>query len=317
MIYTVFMVMFVIAAAVSVVFNRLVTLGIVIFMLVITLLKSIYVVDEGYVYAFKLFGNVVDKNYEVGVQFVPPWYDFVEKFNIRNDTIEFTDEETLNTPFLGPVQMEQFDLNVPYRVSEKYAYTILKYIGDKNYRDQVRNSARSAARTVAGRWNWKEAVSTRQQEFAAEIKQELEGRIKQRLIDQGVDKEIASNIFIFSTPEVRKLLPPQAIRDAAAENEAAIIERERQRNLTEAEKEIAKRQSERGKGYVNLLTEISGGSIGSMTHEDMSALASLLSALADNTRADAFAKDIQKEVPGVKWGVITSGNPSVAVSPTQ
>ena len=285
--------------------------AVLVLILIVGAFKSLNVVQEGEVRVFKFFGEVVETNYPVGFHFVPPFYDHSDDFNIRNITIEFTGENTLDAQSGDGVYMARFDLNVPYRVSEVYAYAIIQHIGS-NFREQVRNSARSAARTVFGRWNWKEAASSKQGEFAQEIKEELEKRIQGRLIDQGVEAELASSIFIFSTPEVRKLLPPQAIRDAGAEREAAVIERERQVELTKAEAEIAKRQAQKGKGINNLLDE-SGLPTSSRTPANVAAL---LHAHADLVRAEALSRMARQENSPINWGVI-GGSASIAVTPTK
>ena len=278
--------------------------------LVITIVKSYYVVPEGKVYAFKFFGEVQPINYTVGLNWVYPWFEYAGKFDVRNDTIEFYGDTTLDATSGNGTYFERFDLNVPYRVNEKYAYTIIKTFSN-DYKIQVTNVARSAARTVFGRWDWKKAISSEQKQFALDIKGELEQRIKIRLIDQGVLPEIADNIFIFSTPEVRKIVPPQAIRDANAENESAIIEQTRQKNLTLVQREIAKREAEKGRGIYNMIKE-SG-----LNPDELSAneVSNLLHAQADMERAQAMGRISRQENSPIKW-VLTGGNttnPSIAV----
>lgn len=268
-------------------------------------------VQEGTIQVPKLFGSVFETHYDAGAEFISPWLTTVE-FDVRSDTLEFSGQNTLDTFSGDGVYIERFDLNVSYRVNEQNAWAIVRHIGETAYEQVLWNASRSAARTVLGRWNWQEAATTRQDEFATEIKSELETLVSDRLVQQGVPTELASALFLFSTPEIRKILPPVTIREAGAALQAADIEEDRQIALTRAEAEIAKRQTEVGGGVFNLLTEMG------MTPSNMTAaeVALVLNALAERQRAETFEQLVRKEDSGIDWGVVMGGSaaqPNIAM----
>lgn len=268
-------------------------------------IMSLTQVQEGTIKVPKLFGSVFETYYDSGLEIISPLYTVVE-FDVRSDTLEFSGDNTLDTFSGDGVYIERFDLNVSYRVNEVNAWAIVRHLGEDTYRQVLWNASRSAARTVLGRWEWQEAATSRQDEFAAEIKSELEDLVADRLIQQGVPAELASALFLFSTPEVRKILPPVTIREAGSALQAADIEEDRQIALTRAEAEIARRQTEVGGGVNNLLTEMG------MNPENMTAgeVALVLNALAERQRAETFEQLVRKEDSGIDWGVVMGGSNS-------
>ena len=274
-------------------------------------LMSLTQVQEGTIKVPKLFGSVFETHYDSGLEIISPLYTVVE-FDVRSDTLEFSGDGTLDTFSGDGIYIERFDLNVSYRVNEMNAWAIVRHIGAANYHELLWNASRSAARTVLGRWNWQEAATSRQEEFAAEIKSELEERVAQRLIQQGVPVELANALFLFSTPEVRQILPPVTIREAGSALQAAEIEQSRQVALTRAEAEVANRQTEVGNGVNNLLVQM-GMNPEQMTASEVSAV---LMALAERQRAETFEQLVRREDSGIEWGVVMGGSaqqPNIAM----
>jgi len=284
---------------------RLGTVGSLAVFIIYVTLNGLVTVETGTIKQPKLFGGVIENTfYEEGLNWVPPIYDLVT-INIKNQTLELSGTDTLGGFSGDPgggVYIETFDMNISFRVNKNYAWALIREIGVR-YKGLIKNATRSAARTVLGRTPWADAATKKQDEFVANIKAQLERVVSQRLIQQGVDAEIASNIFLFSTPEVRKFLPPEAIRDAGAEEQAAGIEKDRQAKLTDAEAEVAKRQVQVGLGINNLFTNIG------LNPKNMSAgdIANILGVLADMKRAETFERMIRKENSPVSWGVIVAG----------
>lgn len=278
------------------------------------LLNGLVEVESGKIKQAKLFGGIQDGVYYTeGLNWVPPWYELIE-VDIRTRLLEFHGPDTLSAVSGDNVFMETFDLNVPYRIVEQHASAVLREIGT-SYEDKIiRPAARSAARKVLGRTNWADAATKKQDEFAIAILTEMENQVSNMLESQGVSPEIAQNAFTFSEPGVRKLMPPEAVRDAGAERQAAVIERERQIELTKAQEEIANRQGMEGLGVKNLFFEM-GLDTSEMSPDD---IAKIIRVLSVKQQADVFDRLVRGEnSKNIQWGVVMggSGTPDIAVDP--
>lgn len=251
-------------------------------LIVVTLINAYNQVEAGEVRVAKSFGTTVHETWGEGVHWIAPWYSFND-YPTRRQSIDFTDKETLSGASKGGVELSSFDVTFPYSLNEAVAWKIYQRI--KNYGPLITNAARSAGRDALAQFNWEEITYLKRAEVTDFLRNRFEELLVADLMSSDFTEVEAKQAFNIYNPQIRKVVPPEAILKANADNAAADVELQRQDKLTAiAAKEAARRGNE-GLGVQKLFEQLPQASADEIRM--------ILDSISNKVRADALMKAVE------------------------
>jgi regulator of protease activity HflC (stomatin/prohibitin superfamily) len=154
------------------------------------------------------------------------------------------------------------DVTVPYRINPKYAPAIYRHLGDddKYTENLIKPSAATAVRDGAARFVPDEAYETKKDSLALVVTRnfvrEIVGQIREFEAFKGLSPSELERVIIPLPVQIRKVFPPEKVRNAIAEKLATLEDLERQKTLTEIAEEEASRRGKEGLGMKNFLSNL-------------------------------------------------------------
>lgn len=217
------------------------TLIAIVVIVLVFLVKSIVVIQPGYVGIQILFGTVLDKTLENGVHVINPLCS-IKKMNVRlaeytmsktSSEGERSGNDSISTLTSEGLQIE-LDLTVWYKLDPKKAQEVYKNIGLDYKSKVIRPLIRTVIRNVTSSYLAKEIYS----KDRSVIVQKIEDQTKPVLLNKGfiLDKILLRNVTL--PKQLAKSIDEKLSAEQAAQQMKFVLEKEekeKERKIIEAE----------------------------------------------------------------------------------
>lgn len=214
---------------------------------------------------------------ENGLQFMAPMFD-TESFDVCRRQVEMVGENTLRGSAKGGIQMEVMDTIIPLRIKPEHLWRVRATIGgESELMELFHGSTRSAGRAIQSKYEWRDIVYEKRDQFERDFSTELAERLKVDLIGAGLTEHEAANVFVIPAVRLRDVQPSKAVLDEQANFEQAKVQQETAKVRVETSKSDGQGINE----FIDNMT-IKPTSVGE--------LAIFLQAFADLERARALAR---------------------------
>jgi len=223
-------------------------------------LASVTTIETKEVGVVRTFGIVEDRVLLSGLRFINPWQS-LERMHIWQRSYERSSSKGNAAGLIGSDQIRiDADLTFHWILNPEYARLIYLKFG-KSYESKIiLPPAASAIREGASGFNWVEIVAEKRKEVQEAMTRELKNSVIEKLVANGIEADIAEQMFTFPVVDLRRAVPiAESLLKAVELKKAALQEQERQVTLTAIEDEKAKRRAKEGKGLNNLFRALPRG----------------------------------------------------------
>lgn len=259
------------------------------------LYNSIIIVPVGFMYVGVWFGTVQQKAYTAGWQPVNPMLDFVT-MDARQINAEFESVANEGTKPGDNIVTAVSKNNLPLTVDVTYMFRLnptwawwvyANYGNDTTYLSNlIKRVAQTATKNATANFTDEEATTSKRIALAEQMKSDFEDGLVANIMEQGLPRAAAQEVFHVMPAQLSKVLPPTQVIDAISNKAAALQDLERQKTLTSIAMEVANRRAQEGAGVNKLFEQLPKG----FNAEQIS---HVLRALADKTRSDAELKAVE------------------------
>jgi regulator of protease activity HflC (stomatin/prohibitin superfamily) len=267
---------------------------------VIYFFNAVLIVERGHAVPVDMFGAVVEnKVYKEGPHLINPLYSRGD-YSVQRIEIEFSGDARMETLTKGSLKVV-IDASVPYSLNSKWIWWLYQNV-PSSY-DMIYNNARTAFRSSANKYDGKKLneVETRNA-YINDVTKNMMTLLENDLQAMNAPMK-AKDVFRFAPIKLRKVEPPKAVADAAADKAASEIELQRQNVLDDIAGKVATRRTKEGRGFKNLFRQLPSR----YTGDD---IAKILSAMADKTRADSVMMLSKKHEGNIDTVVVDAGKGS-------
>jgi regulator of protease activity HflC (stomatin/prohibitin superfamily) len=242
--------------------------------------SSYTIIQTNQVGVGRSFGATYESAYMPGINLKAPWTTVTKHEVLRQ---EF--------PFAGVVTSKDnnpltLDVGFAISLNPTLAWRVEETLGTNYFNSLVVPAGSTAVRIGLSRFGWVFATTTGREELTLAIEEEFRKVLIQQMISANLTEIEAKTALTIFPVQLRQALPDGKVLNAIAEKSASEQDKERQSILTEIAQIEAERRQEEGKGVTNLFKELPDG----FSPEQ---IATVLSALATKTRADAMLKAVE------------------------
>jgi regulator of protease activity HflC (stomatin/prohibitin superfamily) len=283
-----------------------------------TLYKSVMVVDPGHGGVLVWWGTVQKRAEAPGLRFVNPMADRYY-LSVKRRTVDFTDDRNEGSsanPVNGPAilittkdhNLLRVNVSFPYALRMSGLPTLYSVVGEDNTTIEtklIETNARSVLVAVGSDFTWKSLLADNRDDVLSAIHTGLKEAIVSDLMTYGMPRKDAENAVIISPPQIRQIVPSDAVKTAIDEAAATVVLRDRQVDLIKiAESKVRQRELE-GQAIEQMFAKLPKGA-------NSLDINRVLLALAAKERADAIMKAIEKD--RVQMIIMSGGSGAPAVS---
>lgn len=226
------------------------------------------------------FGATYKSAYMPGIRLKAPW-TVVTKHEVLRQ--EFPVSGVVTSRDSNPVTL---DVGFAVALNPQLAWRVEEAIGVNYFNTLVTPAGSTAVRAALSRFGWVEATTTGREVLTQAIEEEFRKVLNQQMVSARLTPIEAENALTVFPVQLRQALPDGKVLNAIAEKSASEQDKARQSILTDIAKIEAERREEEGKGVSNLFKALPEG----FSPEQ---IATVLSALATKTRADAMLKAVE------------------------
>lgn len=258
---------------------------------IVTVFCSYNSIDPGNVGVTSFAGKIDYDGYLTeGPQFVAPWKSVTPYEAHKRHYVEVGSNDKLETIVCGDDKQVEVNLTFGYSINPHYAPRLLRHFKPDQLDQLAATAARAATRNVFIAENAKDVYGGKTK-VVDKLQVEFEFRMAQQLhgLDAfaGMTEEQLKDVFSVLPVQAENTLPPARVRTAMNENQAAAIELERQKTLTEVAEQAAARMSKEGVGLKNVISELPKDT-------SLRDAADLIRAVADMRRAKAIEQAVEE-----------------------
>lgn len=232
--------------------------------LLFALLSVIAIVPAGHVGIPVVFGKVLDRQLNEGLNLVNPFAEVV-RMTVRTETYTMSsvrDEGAVKgddsiTALSADGLMMPLDVTLAYRLVPSDASWLYRAIGPDYVDKVVRPASRTAVREAIAGFTAQEAYSTRRLELAATMDQLLTARLRDLLTQH--EDFLNRRGFIIEQVMIRNVQLPARVKNAIEEKLEAEPQSLRMRFILEKERQEADRKAIEAKGISDFQSIVSRG----------------------------------------------------------
>jgi regulator of protease activity HflC (stomatin/prohibitin superfamily) len=228
------------------------------------LLSFVAVVPAGHVGIPVIFGRVQNRSLPEGLSLVNPFANII-KMTVRTETYTMSsvaNEGTVKgddsiTALSADGLMMPLDVTLAYRLVATDAPWLYRSIGPDYVDKVVRPASRTAVRESIAGFSSQEAYSTRRQELASTIDEQLTARLRDLLMQH---EDFGNRRgFVIEQVMIRNVQLPARVKNAIEEKLEAEQQALRMRFILEKERQEAERKSIEAKGISDFQSIVSRG----------------------------------------------------------
>ncbi len=247
---------------------------------VVSLIFSYVQIENDKIGVGSSFGQTYQSAYAPGQNWTAPWVAVTKYQALRR---EFPVQGIFTTGDSNPLEVE---VAFATKLNKDLAWRVQQTVGEEYFTTLVQPAGSTAAREGISAFPWVALTTNERGKVQDTIQKDFEEILHQQLISAGMTSEEAKAAFIVSPVQLRQALPDQKVRNAVAEKTASEQDLDRQKTLTKIAEQEALRRAAEGTGVTKLFDNLPQG----FTSEE---IATVLSALATKTRADAMMKAVE------------------------
>jgi uncharacterized membrane protein len=272
-------------------YRTLAVVGIGVAGLALTALFSVQFVPTGEIRMVRSFGVIQPHTITEGFKLKAPWTE-TESVNIQRQQIavDSSGADAAVTSLTADQIDLDVDVNFPYRLNPQLVAVLYARVGGQERITQLlQNAGQSAVRDTLATLKWEQAAITDRNLFEQKLGETLREIVANDLTDAGLSDSDAAQAVIFFNPIIAQAAPPERLRRELEEKQAALVELQRQKTLTDIASEVANRRGAEGEGIASLLAKLPNSAKGFTPSE----IADLINANAAETRAQALLKAVE------------------------
>jgi regulator of protease activity HflC (stomatin/prohibitin superfamily) len=269
---------------------------------VVSLAFSYTQIENNKVGVGRSFGATYESAYGPGSHWTAPWVAVTSYEALRR---EFPVSGLFTTGDSNPLEVE---VGFATKLNNALAWRVQQTLGEDYFTNLVQPAGSTAAREGISAYPWVALTTSERGKVQATIQKDFEDILHQQMVAAGMTQEEAEKAITVFPVQLRQALPDQKVRNAVAEKTASEQDLDRQKTLTKiAEQEALRREAE-GTGVTKLFDALPKG----FSSEE---IATVLSALATKTRADAMMKAVESnQVRDIIMNGDVAPNPAISRS---